>query len=230
MDLRDLYAAPLETFTGARKELVAELERAGRNEEAAAVKKLRKPTLVVWALNQLAGLDPDGLEELSEAGVELRSGDTATIRAGSDRRKKAVARLTDVARGALEGAGKSTSQLDRVAHALLFVATSEEATSDLRAGILASEPEASSVDDLGWSLDTLDDAAPTVDTRAQRASEKAEALEVEARALEEEAKQLEKEADAIELSAERARATATKARAEADSARKKAERARSKAT
>ena len=54
MEIDDLLAVPPREFTAARNALVAELRRAGKSAEAATAKKLRKPTLPVWVVNQVA--------------------------------------------------------------------------------------------------------------------------------------------------------------------------------
>jgi hypothetical protein len=54
----DLYALPLEEFTAARNELARSLKAAGDADEAARVKKLKKPPVSAWAVNQLARDDP----------------------------------------------------------------------------------------------------------------------------------------------------------------------------
>ena len=51
--LADLHAIPLGDFVKARDALAAELRQTGHAAEAADVKKLRKPTPVVWAVNRV---------------------------------------------------------------------------------------------------------------------------------------------------------------------------------
>ena len=74
MDLPDeaaeLFRVPPEDFIGERDALVQRLRAEGRDEDATAVKALRKPTTVVWALNQLATREPDALAAVFEAGTE----------------------------------------------------------------------------------------------------------------------------------------------------------------
>ena len=68
----DLFRVAPERFIVERDALVKQLRADGRDEDAAAVKGLRKPTAVVWALNQLASRDPGGLTGLFDAGRALR--------------------------------------------------------------------------------------------------------------------------------------------------------------
>jgi len=52
-----LYGLPLDEFTPRRDELVKELRGAGKRDEAAWVKALRKPSATAWLVNQLARRD-----------------------------------------------------------------------------------------------------------------------------------------------------------------------------
>src|SRR4051812_39551314 len=69
----DLYGLPLEEFTPARDALAKELKAAGRKDEAAEVKSLRKPSLAAWALNRAAREHADAIERLRAAGADLRA-------------------------------------------------------------------------------------------------------------------------------------------------------------
>ena len=68
-----LFRAAPEDFIERRNELVNALRADGRNEQAAAVKALRKPTIVAWGLDQLAARHPAELEQLFAAGRDLRA-------------------------------------------------------------------------------------------------------------------------------------------------------------
>ena len=52
--LAELFAAPLDEFVATRNRIAKELRAEGNETEAADVAALRKPTTVVWGLNQLA--------------------------------------------------------------------------------------------------------------------------------------------------------------------------------
>jgi len=71
-ELDDLYAALPESFIRARNDLTQRLKQAGQIDGAARVKQLRKPTVPVWAVNQLAGALSDEVRALLEAGERLR--------------------------------------------------------------------------------------------------------------------------------------------------------------
>src|SRR4051794_204349 len=68
-----LFRTPPDRFIAERDALVKELRAAGRDDDAATVKALRKPTATVWALNQLADREPDALSAVFEAGRLLRA-------------------------------------------------------------------------------------------------------------------------------------------------------------
>ena len=68
-----LYGLPLEEFTPARNQLAQELRRARRRVSCAEqVKRLRKPSVAAWTLNQLRRRHPELVDGLLEAGLRLR--------------------------------------------------------------------------------------------------------------------------------------------------------------
>jgi hypothetical protein len=67
-----LFQLQPDRFTAARDDLAKRLRESGDKASAAEVRKLRKPTLIAWALNQLARRHRRELEELIEAGQALR--------------------------------------------------------------------------------------------------------------------------------------------------------------
>ncbi|MDQ4005357.1 MAG: hypothetical protein M3135_03525, partial [Actinomycetota bacterium] len=71
-DADELYDLRPEEFTAARDGLVRSLKDAGDGDAAAEVKKLRRPTVVAWALNQLVRRHRRRVEELIAAGEALR--------------------------------------------------------------------------------------------------------------------------------------------------------------
>ena len=107
MDLPDeaaeLFRVPPEDFIAERDALVQRLRAEGRDEDATAVKALRKPTTVVWALNQLAAREPDALAALFEAGRDLRAAQQAAL-AGKPSGAEDL-RITTAARRDAVGAG-----------------------------------------------------------------------------------------------------------------------------
>ena len=52
-----LYGLPLDEFTAERDAVAKRLRADGEREEAARIKKLRKPSVPAWAVNQAARAD-----------------------------------------------------------------------------------------------------------------------------------------------------------------------------
>lgn len=144
------HGAP-ERFVAARDALAARLREQERAEDASAVKRLRKPTVVAWALDQLATRDPDGVHALLDAGTELRAAQQAALsskRGAAERlrsagiaRAAAVAALAVVAAAALREAGKDPdSHADAIAGALSLSAIDHDSATKLAAGTFERPP------------------------------------------------------------------------------------------
>ena len=69
----ELYGLPPEEFTGARNSRVKALKADGDADLAAAVGRLRKPSVGAWLLNQLVRQQPAQMEGLFELGERLRA-------------------------------------------------------------------------------------------------------------------------------------------------------------
>ena len=72
LDVDALYAAPPARFVEERKRLARALRAAGRRAEAQAIEKLTRPTVSVWATNQLARRERARVGELLELTDWLR--------------------------------------------------------------------------------------------------------------------------------------------------------------
>lgn len=68
----ELYGLAPEDFTAARDERVRAARAGGDRALAAALAKLRKPTVTAWVLNLLVRDQPEVAEQLVELGAELR--------------------------------------------------------------------------------------------------------------------------------------------------------------
>lgn len=107
-----LYELEPGQFVAARDRLVRELRAAGDREAATAVKGLRRPTVVAWALNQVARAHPEEVAELIDAGAAvgraqaqaMGGGASAELRAATRRRRQVASTL---ARAAADLAGAS---------------------------------------------------------------------------------------------------------------------------
>jgi hypothetical protein len=145
-----LFREAPDAFIVARDSLASELSAQGRADDARAVKALRKPTVVAWALDQLAEREPEGVRTLLEAGAEVRAaqqaalsskrGATERLRAAGTARKEAVAALAAVATKALADAGRSGAHDDAIVQALETCSVDPEAGKALAAGTLERPP------------------------------------------------------------------------------------------
>jgi len=68
----ELYALTPAEFTAARDERARQVRAAGQRDEAAAIKKLARPTASAWLVNQLGRAAPDRMDRLYELGAELQ--------------------------------------------------------------------------------------------------------------------------------------------------------------
>jgi len=90
-ELDELYAAPPENFIRARNDLAQRLKQAGQVDIAARVKQLRKPTVPLWAVNQLARRHHDEVRALLDAGDRLRAAQQAALRGEAEELRTATA-------------------------------------------------------------------------------------------------------------------------------------------
>jgi hypothetical protein len=148
-ELDNLYAALPADFTGARNDLAQRLKQAGQVEAAAGVKQLRKPTVPLWAVNQLARRHPDDVRALLDAGERLRvaqqaalQGESQELRAATAEERKILHGLTQQAAELLRETGHS-ADTKRIADTLRAAAVDESGRDLLRRGRLTEELEAS---------------------------------------------------------------------------------------
>ena len=78
-DLDALFQLPLNEFTGARNALASRLQKAGRKEEADHVRRLTKPPVSAWVVNQLFWKERPWFERLLESGAKLRQAQAAGL-------------------------------------------------------------------------------------------------------------------------------------------------------
>jgi hypothetical protein len=212
--IRALYGEPPEGFIAARDALVRELKEAERTEDAATVKALRKPTVPAWALNQLAEREGKGLQELLDAGAEVRAAQQAAMSSGAsaDRlreataaRRQVVARLADAAAKALRDAGRSAdTHLEEIRATLEAASVDAELGERLRAGTVerASREAGGFGDVFGLQLVPEDEEEAPVagkGPRSKAAPSKAETgkLRRDAAAAERKARQTRERADRL---------------------------------
>lgn len=78
-----LFRLAPEDFVAARDRLARRLRASGRPEDAAAVKRLGRPTRAAWALNQVARRDPVRVRGLLDAARDLRVAQDDALAGGS---------------------------------------------------------------------------------------------------------------------------------------------------
>ncbi len=144
-----LYGLPLDRFTAERDALAKRLRAAGEREAAADVRKLRKPTVPAWAVNQAARADAKAAKALVAAGERLASAQEAML-SGSpsgDLREavaahgEAVERMMGPVAEAL-GSAAGASNLDRARETLRAVAGDDELRAEFEAGKVVRDREA----------------------------------------------------------------------------------------
>jgi hypothetical protein len=228
-ELDSLYALSPAEFTPARNDLARRLKQAGQDEAAARIKSLRKPTAPLWAVNQLARLNPKGIEGLLSAGDQLRKAQEEALRGGeSTALRKATAderqilrELTQQGDELLRESGHGTAG-DRIAATLRTAALAPDQQELLRQGRLSEELESSGFGALaGMEIPQAATKAKAPSAAAQRRrEEQLQKLREQAAKLRREAAQAARdEKDAV---AALARARKQAARAEEAAARAEA--------
>ncbi|MGH2679385.1 MAG: hypothetical protein ACRDG8_02700 [Actinomycetota bacterium] len=136
---------PPEEFVAARDRVAGELKDAGKADEAARVKKLRRPSVVAWAVNAAARGRPEEIEVLREAGRELRraqrkalsGGGGEDLRRATDERRALIQAIADAAVAAVGDRGGS--HRDAIVTTLDAASVDDEVGDRLQAGILERE-------------------------------------------------------------------------------------------
>jgi hypothetical protein len=226
----ELYGSSLDDFVGERTRLAKALRGAGKQDDAAALAALRKPTVAAWVLNQLARRNRRDVDLLLDSGHRLREAQAGALsggdREGFERARKAqhdaLRRLRSDAEQLLksERRGASASVLNQVEEALRAAAISEPGREALARGRFAEPPRAE-----GFDVVTALAPAPTGQAPARRRRAGADELRAatakltqareSARDAEQVALEAEREAGRIRRAAEAAQGEATRARARA---------------
>jgi hypothetical protein len=231
-ELDDLYGLPPSEFTAARNDLARRLKQAGQSAISARIKELRKPTVPIWTVNQLARRNPKDVQALLEAGEQLRSaqeqalggGEPQALRSATSAERQALRALTHRAQDLLtsEGHSPTAANLSRIASTLRAAAVDPERRELLAAGRLNDELESSGFGALeGMPVQErrterkpkAKRAAPPPDRRRE---ERLSKLRDRSSKLAEAATNAEREAADAEATARRARKNADRAREAAD--------------
>lgn len=225
-DVGELYGLPLADFTKQRNVLAEELRAAGDEEAAESVRSLKKPTLPVWAVNQVARRHGDLIDELVDLQAQLAgAGSRTAMRRLAEARRDLVNRLLHEAEAILKDSGHAAGSdtLQKISRTLL-AAGDEETLELMRSGRLDRELTGSGFEQVFGALpdDPADEDEELQQEERARAAEelekKAAAAEQRATALSLEADDLRRQADETAEAAADARAEAERLRSEADAA------------
>ena len=223
-----LYQLPLEEFTAGRNALARRLKSEGDNEAAEQVAALAKPSVPVWAINQLARQEKAKMRTLLDAGAKLRKsqeralsgGGSDALRTAQADEREAIRDLVQRAGAILERAGRSPSRtiLERIRSTLAAAALADTARDTLKAGRLTDELQMSGFEALAGIEPVPRGKTKPRDELAERRQKKAE-IERERRRLEKRAREQSDRAKEAERSAEQAEEAASEARELADESR-----------
>jgi hypothetical protein len=152
----DLYAVPPEQFTAARQALVAALRQAGDTDAATEAAAIKRPTLPLWAINQLARHDQAAVTRLIEAAEQLKMAQLGRrpggdLRAASETYQALLKRCEE--RGAAflhqAAAGVTVAARNRLARTLATAAADPALRPALREGRLPHEVATAGFDVFG---------------------------------------------------------------------------------
>jgi hypothetical protein len=178
----ELYAEPLDRFVAARDALAKDLRAKGDRDGAAAVKALRKPSRLAWALSEAGRRSPKQLRAYLDA-VEATTRAQAT--GGPALRDRAGELRAAATALAAEASALPSFAVDRsdALTGLLATATDPSAVSDLEQGRLREVPEPSGLGPLpegGIEL-AADDASIGIAARARERSHEKQVAAAEKR-------------------------------------------------
>jgi hypothetical protein len=131
-DIDKLYQLPLADFTAARNALAKTL----KGEQAATVKRLEKPTLVPWAVNQLYWRERKTFDRLMASGRALRAAQIAALKGKSADLREATAEHREVLAAAVATASQLAAdagakpQTDALSRMLEALSLAQEAPAD----------------------------------------------------------------------------------------------------
>ena len=150
-DVDDLFRLPLEEFTAARNALAATLKKSGRGDEADRVKRLPKPPISAWTVNQLFWRHRKAFDRLVAAGETFREaqaaqleGKSGDLRGPLEARREALADLATRAATVLREAGHNPTPdvMRRVTTTLEALATYGSHPDAPQAGRLTDDVDA----------------------------------------------------------------------------------------
>ena len=235
-DLDRLYQLPLSEFTAARDELVKRLRAQGERERAQELKTLRKPTAVVWLVNQLGRERPLDVQRLLKAGEALTksqakavAGKSQTLSEARRDEQRALDQLATAAREIAERAGIGSPAVGKATETLRAASLTAEGRELLRRGRLTEKLEPLGFEALtgleGFGQGRAPAKAKPKSPRGDDRAKKQQALK-EAR---ERVRQLREEERGLATAARAAAREAERVEAEAETTRNRAAEAQEKA-
>jgi hypothetical protein len=188
-----LYAALPDGFVAERDKAVADAREAGDRELAAAIAKLRKPSMAAWLVNLLALRRPDLVADLAELAGQLRAAQRELrgdeLRELSAQRRAVVSALVEQARAAAVAErpdlARAKLPLADVESMLTAALADEEVAAQVRSGRLVRTVEYTGFGEVPRpKLRLVTDGAPPteVSSSQRRQAEQAERAEVRRRA------------------------------------------------
>ncbi|MFD2792250.1 hypothetical protein ACFS27_01680 [Promicromonospora vindobonensis] len=138
-----LYTRPLDEFVAARAAAVRQVADGGDRIGAERVKRLPKPSVAAWVINQVSRDHPQEIEALADLGDELRAAtqdrDRGRLRALDHLRRERTEALVRIVREAGEVGGRAVSPavLDRLTETLTAAVMDPDAAVVVRAGRLS---------------------------------------------------------------------------------------------
>jgi hypothetical protein len=148
----ELYGLPLEEFTPARDAKVKELKT--DKELAAAVKRLKKPSVAAWVVNLFVRREAEQVEQVIAVGGALREAqegmDGAELRALTKQRRQLTSAVTEQARTLARDEGLKVTQAvaDQVEATLTAAMLDPSCAQAVRSGLLTAALRATGVDEV----------------------------------------------------------------------------------
>lgn len=142
--LEEVYAVPPKEFTRARNARVAALAKSGHHDAAEALRRLRRPTATLWAVNQVGRANRKRLDAFIEAVAHVRRTqlrDPRNVAEAVQRQRAALDAVLEIARDALSehGLKAGPQALRRISNTLQGAAVDARHADDLRHGRLTGE-------------------------------------------------------------------------------------------
>jgi DNA repair exonuclease SbcCD ATPase subunit len=146
----ELYALPQDEFTPARDARAKELK--ADKELAAAVKKLKKPSVAAWVVNLFVRRESEQVEQVIAVGTALREAqegmDGAELRALTKQRRQLTSAVTQQARTLAKDEGVKVTQAvaDQVEATLTAALLDPACAEAVRSGLLTAALSSTGVD------------------------------------------------------------------------------------